>query len=179
ALEFGKTQTTEGDRPLTALVCCTPVDQPEHADQLLVLKTGPEVLTGSTRMKAGTATKLTLNIISTTLMIRMGKVYENLMVDVKASNAKLRDRAARIIGTLTGLEREGCFELLDRAGGVVKTAVVMERLGLGRSAAEAKLAEVAGRLHDALGDQAGSGGSGPADREEDGADEEPGIDPED
>jgi HD-GYP domain-containing protein (c-di-GMP phosphodiesterase class II) len=81
-------------------------------------------------------------------MIRMGKVYQNLMVDVKASNAKLRDRAARIIATLTGLPRDGCFTILDSAGGSVKTAVVMHRLGLERAAAEHRLAGVAGKLHD-------------------------------
>ncbi len=155
AFEFCKTQLPNG-APFTALLCCTPVDHPPHADQLLILKTGPEVLTGSTRMKAGTATKLTLNIISTTLMIRMGKVYQNLMVDVKASNAKLRDRAARIIATLTGLPRDGCFEILDSAGGSVKTAVVMHRLGLERAEAEHRLAGVAGKLHEALGDSGAS-----------------------
>jgi N-acetylmuramic acid 6-phosphate etherase len=139
---------------LTAMVVCTPLEKPEFVDHLIILKTGPEVLTGSTRMKAGTATKLALNTISTTLMVRSGRVYENLMVDVRASNTKLRDRAARIVATLTGLPRESCFELLDRAGGVVKTAVVMRQLGLERDAAETRLASAGGRLDRAL-----SGGS--------------------
>jgi N-acetylmuramic acid 6-phosphate etherase len=152
AFNFCKTQLPEGARPMTAMLCCTPIDHPEHADQLLILKTGPEVLTGSTRMKAGTATKLTLNIISTTLMIRLGKVYQNLMVDLKASNAKLRDRAARIVATLTGLDRDSCFALVDAADGSVKTAVVMHRMNLDKSAAEVKIAQANGHLAAALDD---------------------------
>lgn len=128
------------------MVVCSPVERPAGADWMVVLETGPEVLTGSTRMKAGTATKLALNTISTTLMIRTGRVYGNLMVDLRASNAKLRDRAARIISTLTGLARAEAFDLLDRAGGAVKTAVVMQKLSLRRGEAEAKLAEAGGRL---------------------------------
>jgi N-acetylmuramic acid 6-phosphate etherase len=153
ALEFCKQESRPADqRPLTALLVCTTMDQPAAADHLIVLKTGPEVLTGSTRMKAGTATKMTLNTISTTLMVRSGRVYENLMVDVRATNAKLRDRAARIVATLTGLSREECFELLDKAGGSVKTAVVMHKLGLEREGAEERLATANGRLEQAIGE---------------------------
>jgi N-acetylmuramic acid 6-phosphate etherase len=97
-------------------------------------------------MKAGTATKLALNTISTTLMVRAGKVYENLMVDLRASNAKLRDRAARIVATLTGVDRAAAFALLDQAGGMAKTAVVMSRLGLSSTEADQALARVQGRL---------------------------------
>lgn len=135
---------------LTALLVCTPIVKPAATDQLIVLPTGPEVITGSTRMKAGTATKLALNTISTSLMIRTGRVYENLMVDLRATNDKLRDRAARVIATLTGLDRAACFELLDRAGGTVKTAVVMHRKRVSREAAERLLNEHAGRLDHAL-----------------------------
>ncbi len=133
------------DPPLTALLTCSPVS-PNAAAHLIVLPTGPEVLTGSTRMKAGTATKLALNIISTTLMVRSGRVYRNLMVDLRATNAKLRDRAARVVATLTGLSRAESFDLLDRAGGSVKTAVVMRRRSLERAGAEAALAAAGGRL---------------------------------
>lgn len=139
-------------RAVTALLSCSPVPRPPGADHLVVLATGPEVLTGSTRMKAGTATKLALNTISTALMARAGKVYENLMVDVRATNAKLRDRAARIIAELTALPREQAFALLDRAGGVVKTAVVMQRRSLDRTAAERALEQSGGRLGTALGE---------------------------
>jgi N-acetylmuramic acid 6-phosphate etherase len=151
ALDFAASRPAD-QRPLTALLCCTAVDRPPAADHLITLKTGPEVLTGSTRMKAGTATKLALNTISTTLMIRAGRVYQNLMVDVRATNDKLRDRAARIITMLCGLSREDSFALLDRAGGAVKTAVVMHRLGLDREAADAALAANQGRLDLALGE---------------------------
>lgn len=144
ALTYAKTKCKKP--PLTALLCCTTIDKPEHADHLLMLKTGPEVLTGSTRMKAGTATKLALNTISTTLMVRAGKVYENLMVDVKATNAKLRDRAARIISTLTKLERNAALELLDRCDGEVKTAIVVKRLELEPAEARERLADAQGHL---------------------------------
>ena len=137
-------------RPLTALLSCAPVPRPTGADHLIVLPTGPEVLTGSTRLKAGTATKLALNQISTTLMVRMGKAYGNLMVDVRASNDKLRDRAARIIATVLGIGRDEAFTALDEAGGAVKTAIAMRRLGLPRSQAEAHLTAHGGRLDSAL-----------------------------
>ncbi|GMV26543.1 MAG: N-acetylmuramic acid 6-phosphate etherase [Phycisphaerae bacterium] len=146
ALEFCKTQLAEGGRPVTGMIVCANAAPSEHADHFIVLKTGPEVLTGSTRMKAGTATKMTLNTISTTLMVRSGRVYQNLMVDVKATNDKLRDRAARIIATLTGLDRPACFELLEASGGVVKTAVVMHARGVDRAAAESLLRAADGRL---------------------------------
>lgn len=130
----------------TGLLTCAEVPRPADAEHLIVLPTGPEPLTGSTRMKAGTATKLALNAISTALMVRLGKVYGNLMVDVRATNAKLRDRAARIVATLTGLDRTASFALLERAGGVVKTAVAMQRLGLDRAEADRRLTAVGGRL---------------------------------
>lgn len=135
----------------TALMTCVAVGKPAEADHVLLLPTGPEVLTGSTRLKAGTATKLALNTISTALMVRAGKVYGNLMVDVRATNAKLRDRAARIVATLTGVDRESSFALLDRADGSAKTAVVMQRLALDRGEAERRLSASGGRLDRVLG----------------------------
>ncbi|MFO0983692.1 MAG: N-acetylmuramic acid 6-phosphate etherase [Planctomycetota bacterium] len=135
--------------PLTALMVCAAVNKPACVDHLIVLATGPEVITGSTRMKAGTATKMALNIISTTLMVRSGRVYRNLMVDVRATNTKLVDRAVRIITTLTELSRAAAFELLERAGMEVKTALVMHRRQLHADAARAVLAAHGGRL-DAL-----------------------------
>ncbi len=132
---------------LTGLLTCAPIpEQAEYLDHLITIETGPEVLTGSTRMKAGTATKLALNTISTTLMIRSGKAHKNLMVDVKATNAKLRDRAARIVSTLTGLSREESFAQIDLAGGAVKTAVVMRHCGLSQKEAESMLAANGNRL---------------------------------
>ena len=123
----------------TGLLTCAEVLKPENVDHLIVIATGPEVLTGSTRMKAGTATKLALNTISTTLMVRKGKVYENLMIDVKATNNKLLDRSVRIIESLTGLNRKRSFELLKFAGGSVKVAVVMHKCGVSQKDAETML----------------------------------------
>lgn len=146
ALAFCKTEIADGARPLTCLLTCAKVEAPEHADHLVVLNTGPEVIAGSTRMKAGTATKLALNTISTTLMVRAGRVYQNLMVDLKASNAKLRDRAARIVSTLTGASRAEALALLDACDGEAKVAVVVRRLGLSPEAAREALARNEMRL---------------------------------
>lgn len=137
---------------VTAFLTCSVVDPPDGCDHMIVLETGPEVLTGSTRMKAGTATKLALNTISTTLMIRAGKVYQNLMVDVRATNDKLLDRAARIVTTLTGISRPEALTLLEHAGGKVKLAVLMHRLNLNADAARRALDEAHGMLHIALGE---------------------------
>lgn len=131
---------------LIGMLTCTPISSPHGVDHLIVLETGPEVLTGSTRLKAGTATKIALNTISTVLMIRSGRVYENLMIDVRPTNDKLRDRASRIVSTLTGLSRNESFDLLMRAGGVVKTAVVMQCCGLSRTEAEDLLYSNNGRM---------------------------------
>lgn len=140
---------------VTGLLTCAPVLASVRAvDHLLVVDTGPEVVTGSTRMKAGTATKLVLNTITTTLFVRSGKVFENLMVDVRATNAKLRDRAARIVAELTGLPREECFDLLDQAGGSAKTAILMRRAGVSREQAERTLDAHGGSLRAALGGNA-------------------------
>lgn len=91
----------------------------------IVLPTGPEVLSGSTRLKAGTAQKITLNTLSTAVMVRLGKVHDNLMVDVVATNAKLRDRAERLVRELTGADDERVHGALESASGSVKVAVVM------------------------------------------------------
>lgn len=136
----------------TAFLTCSQIDAPAGLDHMLYCPTGAEVITGSTRMKAGSACKLILNNISTTLMIRSGRIYQNLMVDVKASNDKLRDRAARILVTLCEIERTAAFALLDAAGGQCKTAVVMHKRGLDRDAAEALLEQHHGHLGPCLHD---------------------------
>ena len=112
---------------------------------------GPEVLTGSTRLKAGTATKLVLNQVTTVAMVRLGKCYENLMVDLRATNAKLWDRGARIVATLTGLDRDASMDLLRRADGHVKVAVVMQKRGVDREAARRRIDSAGGNLRVALG----------------------------
>lgn len=117
------------------------------ADVSIRVLVGPEVVTGSTRMKAGTATKLVLNMITTIAMIRIGKVYENLMVDVNTrANKKLVDRGTRMIQTITGLERDAAHKLLDESGGHVKTAIVMHCRKVDRGTAEALLGDHHGRL---------------------------------
>ncbi len=132
---------------MTALLTCTPSAPVTACDHLVVLDTGPELLTGSTRLKAGSATKLALNIISTTLFVRLGKVYSNLMVDMRATNTKLADRAIRILCELKpGLTREAASGVLHDAGGELKAAIVMARLGVDLAAARAKLAEHGERL---------------------------------
>lgn len=144
ALQWASSQQPAAS-PLCCLLTCADVPAPPGCRRIL-LATGPEVLTGSTRLKAGTATKLALNTISTALMVLAGKVHGNLMVDVKASNVKLRDRAARIVMSLANLDREAAFALLGRAGWSAKTAVAMHRLGCPREAAESALAAADGRL---------------------------------
>jgi N-acetylmuramic acid 6-phosphate etherase len=112
--------------------------------------TGPEVLTGSTRLKAGTATKLVLNQITTISMVQLGKCYENLMVDLRATNQKLWDRGARIIRMLTGLERDEAMELLKRADGHVKAAIVMHKRNVTNVEATDLLRRAEGRLRAAI-----------------------------
>ncbi|MGA2232229.1 MAG: N-acetylmuramic acid 6-phosphate etherase, partial [Tepidisphaeraceae bacterium] len=116
----------------TIFLCCVqPVEGEPPADVVIRPLTGPEVLTGSTRLKAGTATKLVLNQITTLSMVRLGKVHENLMVDLRATNEKLWDRGARIVAILTGLDRAQSLELLKKADGQVKVAGVMGMRDLG------------------------------------------------
>ena len=130
----------------TAILACTPPPDAmlAVADVAIVPITGPEVVTGSTRMKAGTATKLVLNTITTGAMIRIGKTYGNLMVDLMATNAKLRDRSERIIVEVSGVDRPRAKELLGASGGSVKTAIVMHALGVSRQEADAALARGGG-----------------------------------
>ena len=118
-------------------------------DLAITPNTGAEVVTGSTRMKAGTATKLVLNMLSTGLMVRLGYVYGNLMVNVQPTNVKLRDRAERIVQRLTGLPAADAATLLRRAGSV-RIATIMYRLGIDQDTAEKRLAAVGGRLRDVL-----------------------------
>ncbi len=132
----------------TVFLACVPKEQvTDEADVSIRVITGPEVVTGSTRMKAGTATKMVLNMVSTIAMVRTGKIYENLMVDVNtAANAKLLDRGTRIIQTITGLTRQASAALLEAAGGHVKTAIVMHVRKVDRATAETLLAKVGGHV---------------------------------
>jgi N-acetylmuramic acid 6-phosphate etherase len=132
---------------MTGLLTCAAREAPPACDHLIVLNTGPEILTGSTRLKAGSATKLALNIITTVMFTKLGKVYGNLMVDLRATNDKLVDRAIRIVcAACPELSREQAAELLERGGREVKTAIVMARCGMDAAAARAALAAANGRL---------------------------------
>jgi N-acetylmuramic acid 6-phosphate etherase len=132
------------------LTCIAPFPDEPEVDLVIRPLTGPEVVTGSTRLKAGTATKLVLNTITTLTMVQLNKVYENLMVDLKASNVKLRDRAARIVSTITGVGREDAFAWVDKAGGHVKVAVVMVKRNVTAEQARSLLAKAGGKLRAAL-----------------------------
>ena len=120
------------------------------ADVTIAPIVGPEVITGSTRLKAGTATKMVLNIVSTGAMVRLGKTYGNLMVDLRASNSKLIDRARRIVVALTGLSETDAESLLARCGGEVKTAVVAYKCGIDAEPARERLQSSGGHLRRAL-----------------------------
>lgn len=133
------------------LSCVQPVADEPEVDVVIRPLTGPEVVTGSTRLKAGTATKLVLNTVTTLAMVGLGKTYGNWMVDVQASNEKLRDRAARIVSSLAGVNRGTAESLLAKAGGHAKVAIVISKLGVDADTARAKLAEHGGRLRGAIG----------------------------
>ena len=130
----------------TGILSCSRIS-PEFTsavDVVILPITGPEVVTGSTRMKAGTATKLVLNTITTGAMIRLGKTFGNLMVDLRATNDKLRDRSERIVAEVCGVDRAAAREILDAAGGSVKLGIVMHKLGATRADAERALEKEGG-----------------------------------
>jgi N-acetylmuramic acid 6-phosphate etherase len=138
----------------TVLLACAdpPPGFAETCDVTILVRTGPEVVTGSTRMKAGTATKLVLNTLTTAAMIRLGKTYGNLMVDLQATNNKLVDRGQRIVMEVAGVDRDRAREAIAAAGGRVRTAIVMARTGKSRDEAEALLIAHDHHLRPILGD---------------------------
>ncbi len=136
---------------LAIAMACVPAEQvPMPCDIDIRLITGPEVLTGSTRLKAGTATKMALNILSTGVMVRLGKVYGNRMVDVAVTNSKLEDRALRILSDLANVSREQGRALLEASAGSVKLALVMARRSLDAEQAAEVLERSGGNLRQAL-----------------------------
>lgn len=146
AMEYAKARGA-----LTVGLSCVPGSAVAQAAEIAITPaTGPEVLTGSTRMKAGTATKLVLNMLSTGVMVRSGLTFGNLMVNVRPTNAKLVDRAQRIIAAAVECDLATAERLLEASGNDVKTAIAMGKLGLSREAAEVRLAEAGGILADAL-----------------------------
>jgi len=141
----------------TALVTCAPVKGLGRlADVVIAIATGPEVLTGSTRLKAGSATKAALNAITTAAMVRLGKAYGNLMVDLRRTSAKLVDRARRIVMAGAHVDARTADHLLDAAGAEAKTAIVMAGLGVSAPEARRRLATAQGHVHKALRRQAQS-----------------------
>lgn len=126
----------------------------EHCNVMITPVVGPEVVTGSTRMKAGTATKMVLNMLTTGAMIRLGKTHGNLMVDLRATNTKLKIRSRRLVKHFTGLGPDEAQSLLDSADGELKTAIVMDRCKLSATAARALLDRHEGHLRRALEEEA-------------------------
>ncbi len=137
----------------TVLIACAEPPQVlrDTCDVVIFLPTGPEVVTGSTRLKAGTATKLALNTLTTAAMIRVGKTYGNLMVDLQAWSKKLVDRGERIVMEVTGITRDESRAAIEKAGGSVRTALVMVKTGLTREDATAQLARHDNRVRALLG----------------------------
>src|SRR5690349_10205349 len=142
----GALERAKGLGARTVILACSapPDDVVQRADVAILPLTGPEVVTGSTRLKAGTATKLVLNTITTGAMIRIGKTYGNLMVDLRATNLKLTDRSERIVMEVCGGDHEQAREVLRAADGRVKTAIVMRLLGVDRAEAERRIDEAGG-----------------------------------
>lgn len=142
AAELGATTIGLSSNPDSALAAAV--------DIAITPVTGPEVIAGSTRMKAGTATKLVLNMVSTAAMIRLGYVFGNLMVNVRPVNSKLADRARRIVGAAGLVEAKRASELLEAANGDVRAAILMARFEAGPEEAKMRLAEAGGRLSEAI-----------------------------
>jgi N-acetylmuramic acid 6-phosphate etherase len=148
----GVAMATETGALTVGISCNTGSALSGAVDVAIDLLVGPELIAGSTRLKSGTAQKAVLNAISTITMVRLGKTYRNLMVDVRPTNAKLRNRSARIVGLITGAGERAVLEALHAADGDTKAAVVMIRRGLPPAAARALLQECQGSLRAALGE---------------------------
>lgn len=136
------------------VIACTPLpaDIIRLVDVAIVAITGPEIVTGSTRLKAGTATKMILNMITTGAMIRLGKTWGNLMVDLQATNEKLKDRSERILMESCAISRDDARTLLEAAGGSVKVAIVMHRKSVERDDAVKRISEAGGLIRRVVGD---------------------------
>lgn len=132
--------------------CNASSEMAAHCDILITTVVGPEVISGSTRMKSGTATKMVLNMLTTATMVRLGKTYCNLMVDLRASNSKLIQRSQRLVMRLTGLDQAAAEALLSRAAGEVKTAIVMHHRSVDAQAARNLLSAAQGHLRTVIGD---------------------------
>jgi len=149
----GALEAAQSQKAGTILLTCAPPDGlATAADLVIALDTGAEILTGSTRLKAGSATKAALNAITTAAMVRLGKVFGNLMVDLRPGSAKLRDRALRILEEACEVSPSQARRLHLEAGGEVKTAIVMARCGLPAAAARRRLERAGGQVRAAIGE---------------------------
>jgi N-acetylmuramic acid 6-phosphate etherase len=149
-VEAAAAQAKKAGAGIVAITCDPGSPLKRGAHVFIVLATGPEVVAGSTRLKAGTATKMALNMITTAAMVRAGKTYGNLMVDVQINSDKLRDRARRIVSAVTGLTSGAADALVDRAGGSVKVAIVMQQAGLSRAQAVKRIRAAGDSVRKAL-----------------------------
>jgi len=149
---LGAVEHARGKGAFTIGVSCNPdADLIPLVDLAITPVVGPEVLSGSTRLKAGTATKLVLNMLSTGAMVRLGKTFGNLMVDLRATNEKLRQRTNRIVREVTGLDLEAADVLLERCGRELKTALVAHLAGVNADEARERLRTAGGRVRESLG----------------------------
>jgi len=139
----------------TLYLTCNPREEfnIKEVDVAICTYVGPEIIMGSTRMKSGTAQKLVLNMLTTASMIRLGKVYENMMIDLQMTNLKLKERAKKVVMTITGVGYDEAASFLDKAGGHVKTALVMIKANVGRPEAEQRLKKADGFVRDAIADR--------------------------
>lgn len=148
---LGALEYARGQGACTAAITCSaPAPLLDAAEIGIVALTGPELIAGSTRLKAGSAQKMILNMLSTAAMIRLGKVHDNLMVDLRVSNSKLAARARRMVAQLGGVSEDEAADLLQQTGQQVRPAVLMARLGLSAQEARARLAAGDGVLRAAL-----------------------------
>jgi len=148
----GLTRARKAGAKVLFVTCDPKTELQTFVDLTIALAVGPEVIAGSTRLKAGTATKMVLNMLTTTAMVRIGKTYGNLMVDVRTGSEKLKDRARRIVNIVTGLEYDEADKLLKRARWNVKAAVVMQKTGASYPKAVTRLRKAHGLVREALGE---------------------------
>jgi N-acetylmuramic acid 6-phosphate etherase len=148
----GLTRARKAGAKIIFVTCWPGSELQNFVDLIIAPSVGPEIIAGSTRLKAGTATKMVLNMLTTVAMIKWGKTYGNLMVDVRTGSEKLKDRAKRILGIVTGLEPAAAEALLKRAKWNVKAAIVMEKAGLTLPQAAKRLRKADNSVRDAIGE---------------------------
>jgi N-acetylmuramic acid 6-phosphate etherase len=148
----GLTRARKAGAKIIFVTCWPGSELQNFVDLIIAPAVGPEIIAGSTRLKAGTATKMVLNMLTTVAMIRWGKTYGNLMVDVRIGSEKLKDRAKRILGVVTGLDPDAAEALLKRSRGNVKAAIVMEKAGLTLPEAMKRLRQNDNLVRDAIGE---------------------------